>query len=93
MERLLRQDGEASLQDIQLFHKRVMQSQGINRATFLEHCMAMDVSVDGLQEAPKARRTLILVSVRLGGAIYVKKAFNPLMGVSAAKPTVDEILR
>ena len=93
-ERLLRQDGETSLQELKKFHWQVMSSHGGTREEFLEQCQSLDLSVDGVREAPKAKRTLIVVSVRFGfSGIYVLKIFNPLLGIPYAKPSVDEVLR
>ena len=92
-ERMLRQDGETSLDELKRFHWNVLKAQNVSEAEFKRQCSAMDVSVDGVQEAAKAKRKLLIVSIRFGSAIYVKKVFNPLVGVTKARPSVDEVLR
>ena len=92
-ERLLRQDGGTSLAEIKKFHWRVISSHGGTREDFLKHCNNLDVSIDGVREAPKAKRTLLVVSVRLGGRIYALTIYNPLLGVPYAKPSLETVLR
>ena len=92
-ERLLRQDGETSLAELKEFHHNVLRAQNVPEEDFKKQCANMDLSVDGVQEAPKAKRKLLIVSIRFGTAIYIKKVFNPLVGVTIARPSVDEVLR
>ena len=90
---LIRQEGVAPLADIKEFHKRVCKSQGLSEAEFLDHCQSLAVSVDGVREAPHAKKTLKLVSVRFGERhIYLYKVFNYNIGVEEAKPTMEDIL-
>lgn len=91
---LLRQDAITSLKEIKQFHWTVVKSQGRSHASFLKDCSALDISIDGVQESNKAKRTLMIVSVRFGGGgIYVYRVFNPLIGIKHAKATREDIFR
>ena len=89
---LLRQDGWTSLKAIREFHRTICDSRGVTYDVFHEHCMNADVSVDGVRESEKGRRTLTIVSVRFGHGLYVWKVYNPLVGNAAAKPDVETVL-
>lgn len=82
-----------TLNELKRFHWMLVQSQGGGRQKFREDCKNIDLSVDGVQESSKAKRTFRIVSVRFGLAIYVLRVFNPLQGIKHAKATREDILR
>ena len=90
---LLRQDGWTSLKEIKLFHAAVVRSHGGSREDFLRDCSDIHLSVDGVKESNSGRRNLTIVSVRIGNSLYVLRVYNPLMGVSGAKPDVETVMR
>ena len=89
---MLRQDAFTTLKDIKRFHAQVAREQGVDNRTILEQCSTMDLSLDGVRESQHAKRTLYIVSCRLGNAIYVVAIYNHLLGVGKAKPNVQEVL-
>ena len=91
---LLRQEGYTTLSQIKRFHAAACKSQGIPYAKFLEHCNGVVLSIDGVCEAPHAKRTLRLVTVRFGPkSVYVARVLNYLLKVDGAKPSLDEVLK
>ena len=93
---LLRQDSSTTLSEIKKFHARKLQALQYPEGALLEHCQKLDMAMDGVQECAKGRRTLVVVTVRLGGGsgpIYPWKVLNPLIGNANAKQTADDILR
>lgn len=89
---MLRQEGWTSLREIKEFHRSVVRAQGLSEETFLRHCATADVSMDGVRESSSAKRSLFIVTVRLGSSIYILKVFNYLLRCKGAKQNVYDVL-
>lgn len=92
-EKLLCQDTTTTVEEVKQFHKKTCVAQGVSHEDFLSQCGQMDLSMDGVKESNSSKRNFWFVSLRLGTAIYLLKAYNPLMGHTNAKPTADRMLR
>ena len=92
-QKMLRQDGRTTLQELKRFHWGQCQKHGADRRMFLNHLWNMDFSSDGVKESNCSQRTLLICSIRLGRSVYLYQVFNPLLGNPDAKPTIDDVLR
>lgn len=90
---VLCQTGYTSLAEIKRFHRKVLASRGVPHEKFLWDCQHLDLSVDGVRETNTGRRTFHIMSVRLGGNIYMYRIFNPLIGNPLAKPDLEAVYR
>ncbi len=85
---LLRMESYVKLPDIKRSYIRKHGTQNIK-----EHFANCHVSVDGVKESAKGKRTFIIVTLRINKCLYVYRVFNPLMGNQASKPSPVELLR
>ena len=88
-ERLLRMESYVHLKDIKRCYLRT-HGAGIDKK---EHFGSCQLSVDGVKESAKGKRTFVIVTLRIKSCIYVYRVFNPLLGDSSSKPSPVDILR
>ncbi len=88
-ETLLRMESYVHLSDIKRCYLRT-HGAGIDKKEHFGNCQ---VSVDGVKESAKGKRTFIIVTMRIRDCIYVYRVFNPLLGNNASKPSPVDILR
>ncbi len=87
-QKLLRMESYVKLADIK---QSFIRNHGTDKLK--EHLANCHVSVDGVKESAKGKRTFIIVTLRIHQCLYVYRVFNPLLGNQRSKPSPVEILR
>ena len=87
-QKLLRMESYVRLVDIK---RSFIKNHGTDNLK--EHLANCHVSVDGVKESAKGRRTFIIVTLRIHNCLYLYRVFNPLIGNQASKPSPVELLR
>ena len=80
------------LRDIKKHHSRLHRAKGATEEEIRNHYGNAQLSVDGVEEARKCKKTFHVVTLRLGDCIYLYKIFNPLVGHQVANHSVQEVL-
>ncbi len=91
--RVLREESYVTLRGIKDHHEKIHVSQGIPLETVREEYKSCVLSIDGVQETRKGKKTFHVVSLQIGGCIYIYRVLNPLVKDKAAKLTVEDVLR
>ncbi len=87
-QQLLRMESYVTLADIKRSYIRNHGTENMR-----EHFQNCHVSVDGVKESAKGRRTFIIITLRINKCLYIYRVFNPLVGNHASKPSPVELLR
>ena len=90
---LLRTEAAVMLRDIKKYHIWVHQKLGFDDAAIEQQLKECDVSIYGVQDTKKGKRTFIAVSVRISRCLYLWRVYHPLVGVKGSKPNIHQILR
>ncbi len=90
--RIIREESYVKLKDIKEHHKKIHEARGITQEELRNHYENAAISVDGVEEGNKCKKTFHVVTLRLGSCIYLYKIFNPLVGHRVANPSVQEVL-
>ncbi len=90
--KVIREESYVRLADIKKHHARIHRAKGATEEDLRNHYGNAQLSVDGVEEAHKCKKTFHVVTLRLGSCIYLYKIFNPLVGHRVASPSVQEVL-
>ncbi len=90
--KVIREESYIRLADIKKHHARIHKAKGATEEEIRNHYGNAQLSVDGVEEARKCKKTFLVVTLRLGACIYLYKIFNPLVGHPVASPSVQEVL-
>ncbi len=90
--KVIREESYVRLADIKKHHARIHRARGASEEDLRNHYGNAQLSVDGVEEARKCKKTFHVVTLRLGACIYLYKIFNPLVGHQVASPSVQEVL-
>ncbi len=90
---LLRTEAAVLLSDIKKYHTWVHRKLGISEEAIAQQLHECDVSIDGVMDTKKGKRTFIAVSVRISHCLYLWRVYHPLKGVPRSKPNLHQLLR
>ncbi len=90
---LLRTEAAVLLSDIKKYHTWVHKKLGFTDEAIQQQLHECDVSIDGVMDTKKGKRTFIAVSVRISHCLYLWRVYHPLKGVPRSKPNLHQILR
>ena len=90
---LLRTEAAVLLSDIKKYHIWVHRKLGFSDEAIAQQLHECDVSIDGVMDTKKGKRTFIAVSVRISHCLYLWRVYHPLKGVPRSKPNLHQLLR
>ena len=94
-QRILRTCSAISLRDLKKYHARVHMKLGVSAKEIECHFANAEFSIDGVAEGSKGKgnTTFTVVSLRLGGCIYLWKVYQHLQKNAKSKPTLHDLAR
>lgn len=92
--KVLRVHAYIKLKDLKEHHLRKHRG----RTGFTEESMKRDManatlSLDGVKESNKGKRTFVIVTIRFGACIYLWRVYNPLLGDKSAQMHAEDLCR
>ncbi len=91
--RVLREESYVTLRSIKEHHEKIHVSQGMALETVREQYKSCVLSIDGVEETRKGKKTFHVISLQIGGCIYIYRVLNPLVKDKAAKLNLEDVLR